>query len=223
MEKKNYDIWAFQHNPNEIYTALEGLENSEDNMLYSNCISHLQVGDTKLCVQFDTALINEDKERMIIMMKDGPLKREHFFSILAEKNIRYNEVSFPPTKQKEDENQDLKEIWFALDEEVVREALLDSRDIGIDQCTYYSNLVGFFELCYPLTGGKEALLENQVIHGAIVLEDKIVLLMDNSCVTLSRFTETSKAIIDSRMIPTIIWGYKGLPQEELPRQYKKER
>ena len=36
MANSQYDIWAIQHFPEEVYTAIDGLEDSKDNFIYKN-------------------------------------------------------------------------------------------------------------------------------------------------------------------------------------------
>ena len=228
MADKIYDIWAIQHNPDEIYTALDGLEDSEDNTLYSNCISHLQVGNTVLCIQYNTALFNEKNERLVLVMKEGPLTREHFESILAQKNISYSEVVFLPMKTEEEE-QEAKEIWFAKDEDVVKDALQDSIEKGNHACEYYPSLKGSFTLQYIAMGDKPGMVDRMIpfhtngIRGSLVLEDKIILLISNSALKFERFPETMQVIRESGMSPTIIFNQDGIKKEEVGIQYKKER
>ena len=159
-------------------------------------------------------------------MKDGPLTIEHFKSILAQKNISYGEVTFLPIPK---DQEDQKEIWFAKDEEVVKEAIQDSVEKGIQTCDYYPNLKGTFELKYKATGDKPGIGDRIIpfhtngIRGSIVLNDKIILLISNSALQFERFPETMEVIRESGISPTIIFNQDGLIEEEEPIQYKKEQ
>ena len=221
MTNSNYDIWAIQHNPEEVYTALDGLEETQENTLYNNCISYLRVGDRKLYVQFDTAFYNEEKERLILLMKDGLLTRDQFVEILNRKGIPFNEVTFmqmDPLTQDE-----LKEIWFAKDRDVLTDAIQDSKRKGIDVCQYFPDLGGRFELRYPVGEDQLVMLDRQGIRGAMVLEDKIIVLMSNSREENVKYPQALEVLQENDMTPFIMVGERELPIEELPKQYKKEQ
>jgi len=221
MTNSNYDIWAIQHQPEEVYTALDGLENSQDNTLFTNCRSYLRVGERKLYVQFDTAFFNEEKERLILLMQNGLLTLDQFREILTKKQISYNEVSFMKTMPLS--QTEMKEIWFARDRDVLTDAIQDSKRKEIDVCEYYPALGGRFELRYPTDEDSFVPLERQAIRGAMVLEDKIIVLMSNSNEKNVDFREAMKVLQENDMTPLIITDERELDPETLPKQYKKER
>ena len=221
MADTNYDIWAIQNNPEEVYQAVAGLENSQDNLLYNNLRSSIRVGDRKLQVRFDTALFCGEEERLILLMKNGKLSREEFKSILIEKNIPFNEITFLETQPVVQD--DLKEIWFAVDRFVLDEALLDSRSKGIDVCEYYPDLGGVLELRFLSGEGRYQTLHKQPIRGAMLLDDKIVLLLSQSHKRGIKFQQALTALYGAGMTPQMVVGEKELPLEQLPKQYIKEQ
>ena len=183
MEKKNYDIWAIEHYPKEVYDAIDGLEKTTNNTLFTNCRSHLRVERTILPIQFDSALISEDIQRLVLVMQNGPLGKKEFQRILQKKHIPFDKVHFMWTQP--EEQQELKEVWFAADIGVLQDGLKDSREKGVDSCEYYPDMKGTFELRYPLEGEDDEnpdwfVLEEQGIRGVVLLEDKLVMLMDNN-------------------------------------------
>ena len=221
MKNSNYDIWAIQHNPEEVYTAIEGLENSSNNILYTNCKSNLRVGEQKIFVQFSTALLSEEKDRLIVLMKNGKLTTEEFKRLLDEKMIPYHEVEFMKTQPVT--QQESKELWFAREQSVLRDALLDSKSKGIDICEYYPNLRGTFELKYPIDEEKLELLDKQGIRGTIVLDDKIILLMSNSHEMNIKYPTALRTLYETDMTPLVIVGEREIPKVQVAKQYKKEQ
>lgn len=223
MSNSKYDIWAIQHNPEEIYTAIEGLEDSKDNTLYARVYSTLRVGRGKLPIQFNTAFISEDKQREILLMQDGPLGRKEFRNILLQRNIPFSEVRFMKTSIFPQE--EIKEVWFAKDKDVLREALLDSKRQGFDVCEYYPDLAGKFELHYPVDEeeAQYVAFEEQGIRGAMMLEDKIIVLMSNGEETNVKYPEALRVMAETDMTPQLIYGELELPIEKMPKQYKKEQ
>ena len=221
MTNNNYDIWAIQHYPQDITNAIDGLEDSQDNILYSNCRSYLRVGETKIYVQFDTALFCEDKERLILLQKNGELTPDMFRGLLDEKRIPYHEVTFlegRPLSQDE-----LKEIWFARDQFVLDEALKESKSKGIDVCEYYPDLGGRLELRYTDDDGNYVSFYKQSMRGAVLLDDKIIILMSRGNKRNVNFQQVLCTIYENDMAPELKIGERGLPPKQLPKQYKKEQ
>ena len=223
MANSQYDIWAIQHYPEEIYTAIDGLEDSKENTLYARCHSYIRIGAGKLPVQFNTAFISEDKQREIIIMQNSPLKRPEFRRLLMERNIPFTEVKFMKTG--ESEQPDMKEVWFAKDKDVLTEALMDSKKRGNDVCEYFPDLSGKFELRHPLDpeDGTYAAFEEQGIRGAMILEDKIVVLMSTGDPANVKYKDALMAMVEADIAPQVTYGELELPMEKLPRQYKKEQ
>lgn len=221
MTNNNYDIWAIQHYPQEIMHAIDGLEDSRDNILYNNCRSYLRVGEKKLLVQFDTALFCEDKERLVLLQQNGEFTPDMLRTLLDDKKIPYHEVTFlegRPLPQDE-----LKEIWFARDQQVLDDALKESKSKGIDVCEYYPDLGGRLELRYTDDDGNYIAFYKQSMRGAILLEDKIVILMSRGNRRNINFQQALCTMYENDMVPQLIIGERELPREQLPRQYKKEQ
>lgn len=223
MANSQYDIWAIQHYPEEVYTAIDGLEDSKDNTLYARCSSYIRIGAGKLPVQFNTAFISEDKQREIILMQNGPLKRPEFRNILLERGIPFSEVKFLKGRQIPEE--DMKEVWFAKDKDVLTEALLDSKKRGSEVCEYFPDLTGKFELRHPVDLEEEIQIpfEEQGIRGAMVLDDKIIVLMSTGDKNNVNYKQALQALVDTDVAPQVIFGELELPIEKIPRQYKKEQ
>lgn len=220
MTNSNYEIWAIQHNPEEVLDAIKGLEDSTDNVLFKNCKSYLRVGEKVLFVQFDTALLSEDKDRLVLLMKDSLISPEELQHILDNKKIRYNEVTFMDSMPSIQD--DMKEIWFAREDYILRDALRDSKDKDIDTCEYYPDLGGRFELRHPLDEETFIPFMRQGIRGAVLLDDKIVLLMSNSQEMNLKYPDVLNVMYEEGMNPMIVVGETHLPEETV-KQYKKEQ
>ena len=66
---------------------------------------------------------------------------------------------------------------FAIDKYVLDEALRDSKNRGCEVCEYYPDINGCLELRYLSGEGNYVMLHRQLIHGVILLDDKIIMLM----------------------------------------------
>ncbi len=218
MDNSNYEIRVINDRPEDVLNAIKGIKDSEDNTMYNNCISYLRVGEKVLYIQFGAALLSEDKDKLILLVKDGLITSEEFRKLLDNKNIPYNEITFMesmPLSQNVD-----KKIWFAREEGILREALRDSKEKGIDECNYYPGIHGRFELRYP-SESKPVPFIRQAIKGAITLEDKIILLMSNSKKMNITPREACEIVFDEDIIIRMVAGDKSLPEKEI-KQYKKE-
>lgn len=222
MKNSNLDVWVIQHFPEEIETALSGVKDSETNMLFTNCVSYLRIGNDKIPVHFDTAFYSEESDRLILLMKKGKLTEEKFRRILENKKIGYNEVCFYkpiPTKDRES-----KELWFARDGYVLEDALKDSKKNGIDTCDFYPAVKGRLELRHSLGENKGvSAFDAQNIRGVVVLEDKIVLHIDGRQDSNISYKQALKILYDNDMNVSIHKTERDIPRESIPKQYKKEQ
>ena len=221
MDNYNYDIKIINDREEEIVKVLNELEDSEDNTIYDNCISYLRVGDKVLYIQFPTALLSEDKNKLVLLVKNGLITPKEFKILLDNKKIPYNEITFIETMPLS-QNID-KEICFAQDENSLRDALRKSKEKGIDECNYYPGIHGKFELRYQVdyeSGEKEPFIR-QALKGAITLDDKIVLLMSDAKKKNITPSKVCDIIFSEGVIPRMISGDKTIPEREI-KQYKKE-
>ncbi len=220
MTNSNYEIRVINHNPEEVYNAIEGLEESDYLTLFKNCKSYLRVGNKRINIQFDTALISEDKDRMVLLMKDGLLGSDSLESILNKKNIKYNSVTFMDSIPMNIDDQ--REICFAREESNLRSALKDSKEKGISVCGYYPDMSGRFELRYPLEDNHLVPFERQAIKGVVLLEDKMILMMSNSKDMNLKYHDVIKALYEEDIVPMIVMGEYNIEDEKV-KQYIKEQ
>ena len=221
MERSNLDIWAIQEDPEEINPAVEGVESSSTNLLFGNCISYLRLGRKKINVQFNTAFYSEDSDRLILLMKDGAISEEQLKEALDQRGIFYNEVYLLRHDKKS--QSDIKTLWFAREVDVLDSALKDSRKKGIDTCDYYPEVKGRFELRYVVDEDSVDELDSQKIRGVVVLDDKLVLMINNGENKNAYYHQILKVLQKNDMAPNIHLGVKKLPEKSIPKQYKKEQ
>lgn len=219
MERKNYDTWAIEHHPEEVYDAINGLENTRNNTLYTNITSQIKVGRTEIPMQFDTAFFCDDIDRLILLMKDGKLSRKEFYHILESKKIPFHKVHFMKTEQEYKPN-DSKEVWFAANIDVLKDAFQNTK---AEYCVYLPDIKGSLKINYSPDEMGEVLLEKQGIRGVILVGDAIVLLMDNGHEKNIKYQDALKVIYESDVTPLLSFGEEELPEEEIAYQYQKEQ
>ena len=94
MQNINKVIFAIQDDEETLRHALNKVRNTKENILITNCISRLKLGESKLHVIFDTFLYNDDKN-VLIMIKDSSIVTPDLFrELLDENNVSYNELNF---------------------------------------------------------------------------------------------------------------------------------
>ena len=192
---KTLDVWAIQKHPEELYTALKNIKTDQgDLILFTNLNSIFQLNGQTVGRQFDTELyyIGKDNDAVILLQKDGAASAEDIRNYLEEKGLQYHEVSFkkemkknhleellgiPVPQETIDEN--IPELWFAREEYVLRDALQESIALGNTSCDYYPLVEGAISLKYDETYKTLShSLDGRNILGVIVLEDKMVLMIN---------------------------------------------
>lgn len=222
MKNSKFDVWAIQHYPQEMATALEGVKSSPRNTLFTNCTSYLRVGDRVLHVHFDRALYCEESQRLILLMQNAQLSTDEFRKMLDERGIEFQEVRFIKTKGMK--NEKTRELWFAQTPEVLEDALKESKAKGIDTCDYYPEIRGVLELRYLCPDNfKMITFDSQLIRGVEVLDDKIVLNLKQGGKKQVEYHDVLKLLQQYDYAPSIRKGVYNLPKSALPKQYKKEQ
>ena len=177
MKKIRTNIYTIQKDPFNLEDALNSIQDSKDSILYTNCTSSLRIRNTKLDVQFDTALYSEEKEVLILLIQGGKLSSDDFRKQLDMRNISYHEVVFAKRNFKDIEKE--KEIWFARDGEFLDNAANDSKRKGYDVCSFYPTIKGKFDIRYNTDSDGTVVLGRQEIRGVIEFEDKYILLINH--------------------------------------------
>lgn len=218
MIKSNLDIWAIQHDPEEVHTALENVKDSDTNILFKNCMSRVKIGSKRLKVSFDTIFYSEDSDVLILLMKNGDISAEQFQDLLDKKDIKYHEVEFYPLDLRKRKN-DEKEIWFAREKYVLEDAIKGSKEKGIDSCRYYPKLSGNMDFSYFIDSCHMKSFDSQHITGVVEFEDKLVLFIANGYsknITLKEALE----VLANHDITTIIDEREELLPEITPKTKK---
>ena len=193
---KNLDVWAIQKHPKELFTALENVKTDKgDLILFTNLECKFLLGGKKVERSFDTSLYYDAEngnDALILLMKDGIATADQIRKYLEEKGFQYHEVSFskglkenllkefaiPYEKEKQDEN--IPELWFAREEYVLRDALNESIEKGNTTCDYYPALEGVLSLNYSSNERLSSFsVDGRKISGVIALEDKMILMINN--------------------------------------------
>lgn len=220
MANSTFDIWAIQHYPEEIHTAIAQLKDSPTNILFENCVSRLRIGHNFIDVQFPTVFYSEDSDVSIYVMRDSGVTDEEFKELLTKKGISFNTVSLHKSET-EKKNTFNRELWFAREEYVLCDALADSKKNGITACEYYPAITGNLDIGYSTTqDDEEIMFDSQPIRGMVVLADKIVLFVQHGEDRNINYYQALKLISKSDMAVSIC-EKQYLPRKEREKQFVK--
>ena len=179
--KSNLDVWAIQHYPDELETALKNINNGIS-IIYSNIISRLIIANQTLVINFNTVVYNEQSDILIMLMKGSKVSKEDIIKYLENNKKRYVEVTFNPKELYYDVNDStLPEIWFARESYVLEDAIKDSINKGNMSCTYYPYTFAQLNLGYKDNNKDVIELDGRLCKGIIKfdnVDDKIILLIN---------------------------------------------
>lgn len=180
MKNSNLDIWAIQDNKDEIYQALDHITNSQNNILFRNCICNFRIEDININVLFDTMFYCEDTDTLILIMRGGALSTKELESELRKRKIFYHQVVFNDNDFTYEPEKNIKPIWFAREKYVLVDAFQDSKDKGNSQCNYYPNVKGDLSMEYLTSTFTNEKIDGRDFKGLIETEDKLILLINQN-------------------------------------------
>ena len=177
--KSNLDVWAIQYYPEALLTALSKIQEGM-NIIYSNCVCHFKVGDEVITNrEFDTILYNEESDILILLMRNGKAKKEDIIKYLDENNKKYAEVTFDASVLENYQNDDsIPEIWFAREECVLDDALSDSKNKNVNECTIYPNIDSSISFGYIANVDNNYSIDGRIFKCLIKLDDKLIFIIN---------------------------------------------
>jgi len=182
MENSNLDVWAIQLYPEELETALKNIkEGSTDNLLYTNCSCNFEIGGEQVTTrQFDTMLFSPSSDTLVLLMRDGKATPEDIKKNLTERGIYYREIANKEPTDSYENDESIKELWFAREKYVLVDALNDSKEKGYHSSIYHPNVASSLQLTYLTPQDEVEALDGRNFMGAIELPDKLVLLISQN-------------------------------------------
>ena len=179
MQNLNKKIFAIQDDLDTLKSAIIKVRNTDNNLLVTNCISRLKLGNQKLHIIFDTLLYNDDKNILIMIKDSSVVSPELFKKMLNNNNVGYNELNFREYLHF-DKPETSKELFFATSISNLKYVIEKSMKNGSDSCTYYPTITGHFTLKYFYNKEKQEQLDDYYIKGLLELDDKIILIIKES-------------------------------------------
>lgn len=177
--ESNLDVWAIQYYPEELLNALNQIKNGM-NIIYSNCTCSLTIGNETIeSRQFDTVLYNEESDILILLMRGGKATKEDIIKYLEENNKQYAEVTFDSSLLNEYQDGDnIPEIWFAREQYVLDDALLDSKNKNLTHLEIYPLIDGNIKLGYIANVADNYSIDGRLFKGLLKIDDKLILIIN---------------------------------------------
>lgn len=179
MENSNLDVWAIQGYPEELQNALKNIqEGSTDNLLYTNCSCDFEIGGEKITTrQFDTMLYSPSSDTLVLLMRDGKATPEDIKKNLAERGISYREIANKKPTDSYENDESIKDLWFAREKYVLVDALKNSKEKGYRGSIYHPEVASSLRLTYLTPQDEVEALDGRNSLGVVELPDKLVLLI----------------------------------------------
>lgn len=175
---KNLDIWAVQRIAEELPIALGNIKSDNDLILYTNLICDFKIGNVDVKTrQFDKVIYSEENDVLIMFMRNGVVDISDIKRYLDDRNLKYNEVRFT-FLEGEYEDQFDPEIWFAREQAVLDDAVVDSLAKGVGKsCEYFPFLDSHLGLGYETKNCDRYDIDGRQFRGVLRLPDKLVLFV----------------------------------------------
>ena len=156
----------------ELDKILELIKKKQkNNIVYLHCISRISLGKIIINGKFPMMIDCTYKGLKVIIDQKGPITEEMLEEKLEESNIEYNVVSFQ-NKSYIEQNLNEKKILFARGipnlENMVNKLS--------ENCIYYPNIVGKYEMGFINRNGEIEVLEQKPIRGVVEFANQYILI-----------------------------------------------
>lgn len=198
MKNSDLDVWAIQYKEEELEASLSNIKNTEDIILYTNCLFHFELGGKIIqSKQFDTFLYSEENDILVMVLRDGVINAQDVRDYLDRKEIIYHEVSFTPSIADYEDCSSIPELWIAREAYVLKDALEDTLKKGQEKrCDYYPALDGKMLFSYLTSSNESHPVEGRIFKGVIQTDDKIILLVQQEDERNLKYQEVTSLLHD---------------------------
>lgn len=221
MEICKFDVYAIQHRLLKADTAIRSMlaygntNQNKPDVFYEGLTSNLILGQCILGTKFDSAYISPEKNTMVLLMQEGKMTPGRFRILLDQYGIT-NYILIKSTEIKMDKPKtNGRELCFVKNDEGLTKELEDSQKKGIDTCEYFYNVDGILSLEYPY----EVFVAKLQIRGVIVLEDKVVLLLEQGLKENLKPADVLRTFEKNNIFPSMR-NDLSIPEEKLKQLVK---
>ena len=192
MEKPR--LYTIQNDKKKMKSILKKISKDSLNIIYTNCITFIEIGRRNINIIFDTILYNEKDNILIMIMKDGLINEETLIELLDKMDIKYHNIVFDNNLDNLYFPKNTKELYMTDNKRIIKNAISNSINNNINRCIYYPNVEGNFSIVYYNRHGRKEKLYEEELYGLIDLDDKMILINkeNNYNETLSTLEEIDK-------------------------------
>lgn len=207
----NLDIWAIEFSEKELDKALSNIKNEGTNILYTNCISELKLGENSyISKQYDTCIYNKENDLLILIMRNEEKTNHKVREYLNNKNILFHEVRFTNLNDVYVEDTNVPKLWFARDKEVLENAIKNSKNKGIDTCDFYPQVESELIMNYQGIEHNNP-FDGRIFKGLVKLKDKYVFIINQGDPRNMKNDDVVSVLMHQNM--TIYISQEKYPQE----------
>lgn len=181
-------VWIINKNFSRFKEAISTIDkNSENNFLYTNCLSQFSINDVDLQNKnFNIIFYSEEANTYIMFVKNKSLHLEQIKKYFDKNKFKYHEINF---KKGKDElisqvpyslynlERKSKEIFVASNEQELKKLLEDSlNNHGNDKCVFYPIIDSSILFGYSNNEDKIHNIDKICFDGIISLKDKLIFI-----------------------------------------------
>ena len=193
--KSNLDVYSIQHYPKELYKALDNIKKGIS-IIYSNTLSRLLVGNHKIYNTNYSIVVSNEKSDILILISNKDITKDDIIDYLEKKKKKYVEVTFSPITYTD--HDDLPEIWYARDINVLEEAIRDSINRGNFNAIFYPYVYVQLNLGFKNKKNDTVEIDGRLCKGVIKFNDKTIILI-NQKDNIDEFERNKNVTIDQAL------------------------
>jgi len=179
------DVIVINDDLNKLKENLEKIKKGV-NIIYSNSIIDLHIGQESIKNRYKLALYNEDSRIIMILTNDSIFNKDDIIKYLEQNNVLYSEITFKKYKTKQ--KKESENITFVNDRTRLEKELQESLKNGNNEAIYYPFVSSTLFFNYNCDYKINYTYHTEKYRGVIKLKDKIILIYDydSNNETLSR-------------------------------------
>lgn len=192
----NIDILAVDFNNNAFDEALHNLPKDGLNVLFTNCISELNIGENHYILnKYDSCIYNENKNILILIKREENNSYNDIKDYLGKKDVPFHEVRFTIFDDYSEGDYDVPKLWFANSNASLIRAIENIKQQENDNCVYYPFVES--KLTISFQGGKQNIpFEEFTFEGLVQFENQCIFTTSNQK-TLKKYDVISELIIEN--------------------------
>ena len=148
-------IYTIQNDKRKIKPILRKIDKNATNIIYSNCLTSIELGDRNINIIYDTILYSDKDNVLVLLMKDGAITYNELKEMLNNNKIKYHEVIFDTKTDNLYFPKNTKDLFITDSNRTIKNAVNNSISKKNKTCRYFPNLEGYLKITYYNKHGKK--------------------------------------------------------------------